>query len=274
MTSNKGTLLTDLPYLRRYARALTGSQASGDQFIRQLLEALGDDPTALADSGHPRRDLYQAFHKLFAAFETMAMPHPADPGSLDPMVERLAQLSPGRRELLLLTSVEGFNARDAGLIVGLDEAAALQNIDAARASMVAQRPTLVLIIEDEPVIALNLADIVRRAGHTVVGVATTKDEAVALALETRPGLVLCDIQLRDRSSGLDAAREILEKMSAPVIFITAFPERLLTGSSHEPAFLVTKPFTADTVLVTISQALLTPLQRKGWSAAFGGGPSG
>jgi CheY-like chemotaxis protein/DNA-directed RNA polymerase specialized sigma24 family protein len=262
MKFNKETLLADLPYLRRYARALTGSQKSGDQFIRQLLEAVGNDPAGLIESGHPRRDLYQAFHKLFAAFETLETPDPATAGPmnlLDPMVERLAQLSPGRRELLLLTSVEGFSARDAGTIVGLGEAAAQLNIDAARASMVAQRPTTVLIIEDEPVIALNLTDIVRRAGHTVVGVANTKDEAVALAQETRPGLVLCDIQLRDRSSGLDAAREILETMSAPVIFITAFPERLLTGSSHEPAFLVTKPFTADTVLVTISQALLTPL---------------
>jgi CheY-like chemotaxis protein len=153
--------------------------------------------------------------------------------------------------------VEGFNARDAGVIVGLDEAAAQLNVDAARASMVAQRPTKVLIIEDEPVIALNLADIVRRAGHTVVGVASTKDEAVAMAADTNPGLVLCDIQLRDKSSGLDAARVILETLSAPIIFITAFPERLLTGAVHEPTFLVTKPFTADTVLVTISQALLT-----------------
>lgn len=263
MTSSKETLLAGLPYLRRYARALTGSQASGDRFIRQFLEALADDPSGVAASEHPRRDLYQSFHKVFAAFETVAALAPVGPGpglvgvEQDPMVERLAQLSPGRRELLLLTSVEGFNARDAGVIVGLDEAAAQLNVDAARASMVAQRPTKVLIIEDEPVIALNLADIVRRAGHTVVGVASTKDEAVAMAADTNPGLVLCDIQLRDKSSGLDAARVILETLSAPIIFITAFPERLLTGAVHEPTFLVTKPFTADTVLVTISQALLT-----------------
>jgi CheY-like chemotaxis protein len=261
MTVNKDALLADLPYLRRYVRGLTGSQASGDRFIRQFLEAMVDDPSPMTVSTHPRRDLYQKFHKIFSAFELMATLNPTQVGLVgveqDPMAERLAQLSPGRRELLLLTSVEGFSPQDAGVIVGLDEASAQVNIDAARASMVAQRPTRMLIIEDEPVIALNLTDIVSRAGHTVVGVATTKDEAVAMAKDARPGLILCDIQLRDKSSGLDAARIILGTLSVPVIFITAFPERLLTGAVHEPTFLVTKPFTADTVLVTISQALLT-----------------
>ncbi|MFY7961394.1 MAG: response regulator [Elsteraceae bacterium] len=260
MTPNQETLLADLPYLRRYARAATGSQTSGDHVVGQLLEALGEDPIApREDHAHRRRDLYQALHALFPAGDAPGRPNPTAESGRDPMVERLAQLSPERRELLLLTSVEGFSARDAGVIVGLGEVAAQINLDAARASMAAQRPTRVLIVEDEPVIALNLSDIVRRAGHTVVGVASTRDAAVAMAKETRPGLVLCDIQLRDRSSGLDAARDILETFSVPIVFITAFPERLLTGASHEPAFLVTKPFTADTVLVTISQALLTQL---------------
>jgi CheY-like chemotaxis protein len=71
----------------------------------------------------------------------------------------------------------------------------------------------------------------------------------------KPGLVLADIQLADGSSGLDAVNEMLKSFSVPVVFITAYPERLLTGERPEPAFLITKPFQPETVKAVISQAL-------------------
>ena len=69
-------------------------------------------------------------------------------------------------------------------------------------------------------------------------------------------LVLADIQLADDSSGIDAVNEILTEMACPVIFITAYPERLLTGERPEPAFLVTKPFNPESLKAVIAQALL------------------
>ncbi|MET0372811.1 MAG: response regulator, partial [Rhizorhabdus sp.] len=118
-----------------------------------------------------------------------------------------------------------------------------------------QTRTRVLVIEDEPLIAMDLESIVRDMGHEVTGVAVTRDEAVALAMEERPGLVLADIQLADDSSGIDAVKDILAEFAVPVIFITAFPERLLTGERPEPTFLITKPFQRSTVKAAISQAL-------------------
>ena len=115
--------------------------------------------------------------------------------------------------------------------------------------------TSVLIIEDEPLIAMDLETIVWDQGHEVTGVAVTRDEAVALAMDDRPGLVLADIQLADDSSGIDAVKDILAQLNVPVIFITAFPERLLTGERPEPTFLITKPFQRSTVKAAISQAL-------------------
>ena len=73
-------------------------------------------------------------------------------------------------------------------------------------------------------------------------------------------MILADIQLADGSSGLEAVNEILGMLEVPVIFITAYPERFLTGSRPEPAFLITKPFLTDTVKAVISQALF--FQRK------------
>ncbi len=92
-------------------------------------------------------------------------------------------------------------------------------------------------------------------GNHVVGIATTHEEAVTLFNERQPSIVLADIQLADGSSGIDAVNEILAGSDVPVIFITAFPERLLTGERPEPTFLITKPFQRATVKAAIAQAL-------------------
>jgi CheY-like chemotaxis protein len=118
-----------------------------------------------------------------------------------------------------------------------------------------EQTTSVLIIEDEPLIAMQLEDLVTRLGHTVSGTAATRTQARAAVAEAMPGLVLADIQLADGSSGLDAVDDILSVGTMPVIFITAYPERLLTGDRPEPTYLVTKPFQEATVRAAISQAL-------------------
>ena len=87
-------------------------------------------------------------------------------------------------------------------------------------------------------------------------------EAIKLFEEQKPGMVLADIQLADGSSGIDAVNDILSRVSVPVIFITAFPERLLTGERPEPTFLVTKPFNPDMVKALISQALFFETDKK------------
>ena len=155
----------------------------------------------------------------------------------------------------MLTALEGFPLEAAAAVMRLDPARAAALLGEAKADLRSQRATRILIIEDEPIIALDIMTTVERAGHTVTGIAATHKEAVALARERPPELILADIQLADDSSGLDAVREILGGSSVPVIFITAFPERLLTGERPEPTFLITKPFDVDTLHVSISQAL-------------------
>ena len=115
--------------------------------------------------------------------------------------------------------------------------------------------TSVLIIEDEPLISMQLEDLVKSLGHEICGTAATRTQAQDVVADKTPGLVLADIQLADGSSGLDAVDDILAIQSVPVIFITAYPERLLTGDRPEPTYLITKPFQEDTVRAAISQAL-------------------
>jgi CheY-like chemotaxis protein/DNA-directed RNA polymerase specialized sigma24 family protein len=249
-------ITTNLPYLRRYARALTGTQASGDAFVRATLEAaLADNDlrAALADGRVP---LYRAFTKLWdSASLEVAGAGPAEGVHEAAAQERLAHVTPPNRQALLLTTIEEFSIEEAAEVMDIsaDEVAELAS-EAIR-EIERDSATGVLIIEDEPLISMQLEDIVRSLGHEVVGTAATRTQAQQVIADQCPGLVLADIQLADGSSGLDAVDDILAVGDLPVIFITAFPERLLTGDRPEPTYLVTKPFQEASVRAAISQAL-------------------
>jgi CheY-like chemotaxis protein len=256
--SLKAVVGPELPFLRRYARALTGSQKMGDAAVRQVLEALLAAPEAFADTETPRVELYRVFHILWRPISNLVEARFGD--------GLVAQLPLPCRQALLLTAVEGFSSHEVADILGSDIATVANDIGLARQSIADSLQASVMIIEDEAIIALHIRSLVEGLGHSVTGVARTRTEAVALAEKTRPELVLADISLADGSSGIDAVKDILAAMSVPVIFITAFPERLLTGERPEPTYLITKPFEPETVIATIGQALLVHRERMAASA--------
>lgn len=240
-------LAPHLPFLRRYARALSGSQRIGDALVRAALEAIVSDPDGFPRDVDPRLGLYAA---LLGQWDLHSErdPHHAEPDGLAPIGSR-------SRQALLLTEMEGFTPEDAGYLMGCDRIEVERLAAEACSEFERQPPTDVLIIEDEPMIAMDLEQLVTDLGHRVTDIAVTHEEAVATARATRPGLVLADIRLADESSGVEAVQEILQEFSLPVIFITAYPERLLTGDRPEPAFLITKPFQPSTIKAAIGQAL-------------------
>jgi len=254
MTTNFASAVgASLPHLRRYARALTGSQEAGDGLAAQTLEALIVDPTS-AQGAEPRIALFRAFHRVWTQAGAPLM---AAQGSMEARAQgHMARLTPNTREALLLHAIEGFLPQEIGAIMGVPPETATDLIDTAIREMEESVAGRVMVIEDEAIIAMDISAIVREMGHRVTGVARTRTEAVRLASETKPDLVLADIQLADNSSGIDAVNDILgEFQDLPVIFITAFPERLLTGERPEPTFLITKPFQRSTVKAAIAQAL-------------------
>ncbi|WP_316977174.1 response regulator [Shumkonia mesophila] len=257
----RNDIVRHIPYLRRYARALAGSQEAGDRYVRICLEALVEEPESLRPGLFRRLQLYHLFHQTWTRIAEPIFPSdlPPDPTAGEPL-DPLHGLSSRRRQVLLLTAVEGFSLDEAAAIMEMSPEEAEIELTAARIELNDQAATSVLIIEDEPIIAFDLSDIVSEMGHDVIGTAATKDEAVALAMRRRPGIILADIQLGDGSSGIDAVAEIHRTRDVPVVFVTAYPERLLTGARREPAYLVTKPFEPDVLRVTIYQALLS--QRK------------
>ncbi|PZU60312.1 MAG: response regulator [Sphingobium sp.] len=244
-----------LPFLRRYARALTGDQAHGDAYVRATLEAIVAAPEEFPRDVDPRLGLYRTFHAIWSSSHIDDVPGIPAAGRESIAQARLARITPLSRQALLLTAMEGFTTEDAAYLVDVDTGTLERLVEEAVREIEAQTRAKVLIIEDEPIIAMDIETIVRDLGHEVTAIAVTRDEAVREAKAQRPGLVLADIQLADDSSGIDAVKDILAEFSVPVIFITAFPERLLTGERPEPTFLITKPFQRSTVKAAIAQAL-------------------
>lgn len=248
-----------LPYLRRYARALTGNQATGDAFVRATLEAALVDEDVRNAIGEGRVALYRAFSQLWASAGVElrgtidASGHAGAPELA--AQQRLARITPRNRQALLLTTLEDFSIADTATIIGATAAEVETLVQQAIAEIDDDTATRVLIIEDEPLISMQLEDIVRALGHDICGTAATRTQARAIITRETPGLVLADIQLADGSSGLDAVDDILAIDDVPVIFITAYPERLLTGDRPEPTYLIAKPFHEATVRAAISQAL-------------------
>lgn len=244
-----------LPYLRRFSRAVTGSQTSGDAYVAATLEALIADISLFPEATSDRIAVYKLFSALFST-SAVNIPTPSSTYAWEKRAAtNLANLAPRARQAFLLVAVEGFTHAQAAEILSVPDSEFAAYLDEASVEISRQVATEIMIIEDEPLIAMDIEQLVESLGHKVVSVARTHKEAVALFNQTKPRMILADIQLADGSSGIDAVNDILNTHSVPVIFITAFPERLLTGERPEPTFLVTKPFNPDMVKALISQAL-------------------
>lgn len=250
------TIVPELPFLRRFARALSGSQESGDAYVVAMLEALVADSSIFPKAMDTKSAVFHTFLKVWNSIALNKSRETVDdPSATTSPERRLEMISHRPRQAFLLLTVEGFSAERTAEILGTTTADVRSLIDQAGKEIAEQVATSVLIIEDEPLIALDLADLVSTLGHRVCATASTHKQAVAAFNKHRPGLVLADVQLADGSSGLDAVNDILKSFEVPVIFITAYPERLLTGRRPEPTFLINKPFQSDTVKAIISQAL-------------------
>jgi DNA-directed RNA polymerase specialized sigma24 family protein/CheY-like chemotaxis protein len=254
MTSVANSVLPHLPYLRRFARSLTGRQGSGDAYVAAVLETLIEDPDSFPKNLDPRIGLYKVFAKVWNSVGANSKSSGDAAG--ETMVDRrLEAIMPHPRQAFLLVAVEGFTPSEAALILDKSREELDADLDEAGREIAEQVATDILIIEDEPLIAMDLESLVTSIGHTVQSIARTRDEAVAAVRQRRPGLILADVQLADGSSGLDAVKDILGDLNVPVVFITAYPEQVLTGQRPEPTFLIPKPFQHETVKMIISQAL-------------------
>src|SRR4029078_13252327 len=136
-----------LPLLRRYSRALTGSQQSGDAYVAAMLEALLQQPSLLDESRGPRAGLFRLFTKIWTS---VSLNEQSDVVPLHlPPEQRLAHITAESRQAFLLLSFKGFSEQEVGFILNVDVKRVRQLADQAGRELAAEIATDVLIIEDE-----------------------------------------------------------------------------------------------------------------------------
>lgn len=247
MVFNRRELEPLLTRLRRHARAMAGNQSSGDAYVSALLDILRADATILTRVSCPRVALFKLYNLLSlpalnsdAILEQANLWQAAEPDMLSQRI----------RQALLLISVERFSTAEVAEIIGIttDEVSAL--IDAAGDSLARLGGANVMIIESEPLIAMNIGQIVEELGLRVNSMPPTNTKAMLILRRDRPDLIIAD-----GGAHIGLAENIYAHVKPPVVFISAYPEMLLTGSCPEPVFIARKPFEQAEMKALIFQAL-------------------
>jgi CheY-like chemotaxis protein len=255
MDTRLSAVTSYLPALRRYAQAYAGSRLGGDAYLEICLEVLLEDPRWLRRQKTLRLDLFKLLHAVIDRVGDKA------DGSGDTaqdsqarMRDTVLSLSPLRRRLVLLLSFEDLQTKDLAYIMGLEETAIRAQLQHAWKDIYQRPQARVLILEDEELIAADISDAVEELGHTVVGVASNERSAIELARTMDPELVLADVRLRG-GSGARAVEQIRGKTRVPVIFITGYPDGVISDGTDDPVYVMAKPFRREDLKQTISRAL-------------------
>ena len=123
--------------------------------------------------------------------------------------------------------------------------------------MMQEQALTILIIEDERLVAMDLAARLQHAGYSIAGIADNYDAAVELFRKTMPDLILLDITIKGEKSGIEVAWEISKLVPTPFIYITAHADvaTIQKAKATFPAAYLLKPFTTAHLMVSVELAL-------------------
>ena len=237
--------------LRQFARTIFADRLIGDEFVSAVAAEVSRKGGTLSDQP------IEAFRTLIQKWRDISTASAPRPFSNRALIVASGPPPDDAQLILVLMDILGFSAGETERILDPLSAPAEILLEQARQTISRLDGGSALIIEDEPLLAADLADLVERLGISVIGIARTAQKAIALAKNHRPSVILADYNLVGEKTGLEAVEEIQEEMNCPAIFITGFPEKVLTGESVEPDFVIAKPYTPQAVRAAIAQSLLT-----------------
>jgi CheY-like chemotaxis protein len=244
-----------LPLMRRYSRALLGSQSAVDSYVGAVLDAIIRRRELLSESYDVRLGLFKVLHDFLEQFGLS--PPPDDLASSK--VRALHSLPLITREAFLLMAVEGFEESEVARILGVDIQTVRDEITKLGLALEPEIATRVLILDPDEESFSKISSVATAIGHEVLPFVDTPAEALALAEAREPGIIISEVQLRHGESGLNVVNRVLRVLKNPVptIFLTAYPERFLTGPRPATTFLLSKPpFKPTTLSARVSYALL------------------
>ncbi|WP_029010479.1 PhyR family response regulator anti-anti-sigma factor [Azospirillum halopraeferens] len=245
-------LYEHLPYLRRYARALTGATESGDDLVTDAVEVAVMAPTRFGLADGSRAALYALLNLLFD--ENGGRPAP----SPHPIERALALLPEEERRIYLLATLEGLAPAELAKVMLVPATEASEKLTRARERVRDALTQRVLVVEDNPILAMEIGSVIADMGHVLCGTAANEREALELLQSARPTLALLDVRLADGDNGIDIARRLREQRSLRTIFVTAFDGDLEELGARHLGHVVRKPFTGAAIRDAISRVVFMP----------------
>ncbi|MAW82727.1 MAG: hypothetical protein CMI63_21030 [Parvularcula sp.] len=245
----------DLRFVRQFARAVTSDQFLGDEIAAAALQRF--DYSAV--EGLPDRERQiTVFRAFYDAWRSASAEGGAAFSNRSVLAARPFTAEPPR-QLVLLVDVIGLEIEKAAALIGVEPSEAKRLLSEERRRIAATQVSgTALVIEDEPVIALEVAATLETIGLKVLATARTADDAIRLANKHRPDVVMADYDLGAGRTGLDAVREITSTLPVIAIFLTAYPDDVLSGDDYEPTFILTKPFDERALRAAIVHGLSLP----------------
>lgn len=244
--------------LRRYATTLIDDAAEAEHLVFTCAERALVEPQAIRP-GSVKLDLFILFHRLWSTATAQGATSAPAPSFV------LIALPAARRDAAVALLIAEFHLDEVAMILGAPRSEIdrfLLGADALEPPAPGRSAINVLIVEDEYVSALDLADVVERMGYKVCGVTAGSLAACTMATTHKPHLVLADIRLTDGDDGVDAVQRIRTQLDIPVVFVTGYPRDLIGKWTRDPTFVVEKPVDEEELRVAIDLSLrLAPPNR-------------
>lgn len=255
-TESLGTRIVFLPVsasIRQFARAVTADRMAGDELANAVMAEAGrsERPT-----GVTRAELFREFiTKWREMADSKAAPKPF---SNSEYVRSLGPLPDQSRMVLLLSDVCGLSQRDVEYVLAPLSKPYEVLLEEGHAFVKAKhKESTALIVEDEPLIAADLKEVLESIGVKVVGQARTASQGSREALKKKPDVVLADYNLDGQKTGVDAVLAFQDEHDCPIIFITGYPDDVLKGDDVEPDFVIVKPYRPEAVQAAVAHCLDT-----------------
>lgn len=232
--------------LRRFLRAINIDTVWAEEWLRLTYaspttdEALSETSTASA-----KFQVFSDFYDYWNAQEDGEAE--ALPFTDDRLRRFVPNLPPKEDQILLLCDFVGFSLKEAASLLHVSVEDAETLLTDGRKLTRDLPPMSVLILEDHGLIAQDLSDIVGETGLSVIGVASNEADAIRIARQNWPDIIVTDQMLEDGDTGLQAIEKLRPDGEFAAIYVTAYPDEVLTGLDEEPAIIVAKPFKPEAI---------------------------
>lgn len=245
----KDTLaLAELRNLRRYAYCILGNRSLSDMAVEAALNSLVSDIALVNGRAISRLDLYRKVNDA-----ANSSPGNVSAAAASGLFATFQRLPKRERQIAALRAIVGLPYGDIAAIMDMSEKTVRRSYCEALVAM-RDKPAAVLIIEDEVFIALDLQQIVRNLGLSVVGIAKNRAEALRMADLARPKLILADYKLRG-DTGVDVVKAIRAQMDTNVIYVTSHPEAVAATRECEDDLVISKPFNPRALAAAVQTSL-------------------